>query len=61
MDESCRANMPKAEACLYGELGMLLKLNKVTSVHVGSYADCKCKLFLRFSVTDWWNQLLVSM
>lgn len=22
VDESCRANMPKAEACLYGELGM---------------------------------------
>ena len=21
VDESCRANMPKAEACLYGELG----------------------------------------
>jgi len=22
VDESCRANMPKAEACLYGELGI---------------------------------------
>lgn len=21
VDETCRANMPKAEACLYGELG----------------------------------------
>ena len=25
MDESCRANMPKAEACLYGELGKGLR------------------------------------
>ena len=24
VDESCRANMPKAEACLYGELGTKL-------------------------------------
>lgn len=49
VDESCRANMPKAEACLYGELGMWLlvytcKLLANNSSGLPKVSKCgKCK------------------